>query len=68
MNQTRKAAVQVSIVSADDHPPPLDDWFQVLSSQTLPAEQYEIILVDSTRLAKPSTRRAVILSWNMSII
>jgi GT2 family glycosyltransferase len=42
-------APRVSIVSAvDDHPPDLNVWFEALSSQTLPAADYEVIVVDTT--------------------
>jgi GT2 family glycosyltransferase len=51
MNPTPKRSKpeRVSIVSAvDDHPPDLQLRFQALNSQTLPADLYEVIVVDAT--------------------
>ena len=41
-------AKRISIVSAvHDHPPDHQLWFQTLNSQTLPADLYEVIVVDA---------------------
>ncbi len=41
---------KLSIISAvDDHPPDLDEFFGALGSQSIPPEDYEVLVVDATR-------------------
>ena len=37
------------LIATDDHPPDLDRYLNAMISQTLPPEDYEVIIVDSSR-------------------